>query len=113
MSNPTMSFDDDLPAELDFSTLQRDRERERQFRLRALQRIQQDEMRMGRLKEQPAEAAKLLRLALQDAPHEPRILTLAAQAVLAARGNFAGIGLSQDELLALLQAVTEQLPEAA
>jgi hypothetical protein len=43
MGNSTISFDDDLPEEFEFSTAQRDR----QFRLKALQRIQQDEMRMA------------------------------------------------------------------
>lgn len=113
MNSQTISSEDELPEELDFSTLRRDHTRERRFRLQALLNIQKDEQRIARLKEQPDEAARLLRLALRDAEFEPRILSLAAQAVLTARGSFAGVDLSREELLALLQAVTEQLPQAA
>lgn len=118
MSHQTILFEDDnydlndnLPPEVDFSTLRRDKSRERHFRLQALLRIQDDEMRMGRLRDRADEAVKLLRVALADLEDEPRILPLAVQAVIDARGGLDGLDLSHDEVLAILYGVNRQAVE--
>ena len=53
-------------GEYDFSDANRDKERERRFRWQALERLPGDEVRLERLREQPQEAARLLRVALED-----------------------------------------------
>jgi hypothetical protein len=105
-------LNDELPPEVDFSTLRRDKSRERRFRLQALLRIHDDEMRMGRLRDHADEAIKLLRVALADLEEKPRILPLAVQAVIDARGGLEGLDLSHDELLAILYGVNRQAVES-
>lgn len=103
-------------GEYDFSDTNRDKERERRFRLQALERLPHDETRLQRLREQPQEAARLLRVALEDVATHPAMPLLAVRAVIAARGNLDGLDLSQAELLALVYALavrSEQLPRAA
>lgn len=103
-------------GEYDFSDTNRDKERERRFRLQALERLPHDETRLQRLREQPQEAARLLRVALEDVATHSAMPLLAVRAVIAARGNLDGLDLSQAELLALVYALavrSEQLPRAA
>ena len=103
-------------GEYDFSDANRDKKRERRFRLQALERLPGDEVRLERLREQPQEAARLLRVALEDVATHPAMPLLAVRAVIAARGNLDGLNLSQAELLALVCALaerSEQLSQAA
>lgn len=103
-------------GEYDFSDANRDKERERRFRLQALERLPSNEVRLQRLREQPQEAARLLRVALEDSATYPNMPLLAVRAVIVARGNLDGLDLSQSELLALVYALarhSEQLPQAA
>jgi hypothetical protein len=111
LEDDNYDLNDDLPPEVDFSTLRRDKSRERRFRLQALLKIHDDEMRMGRLRDHADEAVKLLRVALADVEDEPRILPLAVQAVIDARGGLEGLDLSHDELLAILYGVNRQAIE--
>ena len=74
------------------------------------------EVRLERLREQPQEAARLLRVALEDVATHLSMPLLAVRAVIAARGNLDGLNLSQAELLALVCALagrSEQLSQAA
>ena len=58
-------------GEYDFSDANRDKERERRFRWQALERLPGDEVGLQRLREQPQEAARLLRVALEDVATHP------------------------------------------
>lgn len=110
------SFMNHKIGEYDFSDANRDWQRERRFRLRALERLLHDEDGLQELREDSDEAVKLLRVTLGDAPHEPRNLYLAVRAVIAARGNLNGLGLGVEELAAMVQFLverTEPLPRAA
>ncbi len=60
-------------GEYDFSDANRDKERERRFRLQALESLPGDEVRLERLREQPQEAARLLRVALEDVATHPSL----------------------------------------
>ena len=102
-------LNDDLPDEIDFSTLRVDRERTRRFRLQALERLKDNPVRLARLKDFPEEAAGLLRWALAEAETDQRALLLAAQAINAARGGFNGLGLTGAETLALANVLSRHI----
>ncbi len=94
---------DPLAGELDLTKLRRDYGRERRFRLQALERLPSDEAQIQRLRNHADEAARLLRVALADAAEYPRMPYLAVRAVLAARGSVGDLGLTLDEMTALLE----------
>ena len=75
-----------------------------------------DEWVQPRLKADTEEAAGVLRLALAEAETDPRTLFLTVRTLIAARGSLEGLGLSQEELLALVYALAgmnQQLLQAA
>lgn len=106
----------EMQPEYDFSEAQLDREQMRRRRIYALERLPDNPERLERLRTDPDRATALLRWALDEAAIDARALRLAARAVILARGNLNGLGLSVAELEAMVQSLVEhneQLPQAA
>lgn len=77
-----------------------------------------DELMQRRLAADATEAADLLQFALAEADEDPRGLLLIIQTVFAARGGLNDLGLSLEEVTALLNALgkhvkPEAIPQAA